>query len=800
MKPNPTGKRLIALFFTLAGLLFLVNPVVRAQAQENVANVNPQDSGDMVPSADDSQNPPTRVARLSYMDGSVSMQPGGAGDWGTAAKNRPVTIGDKLWTDKDSRAELQAGQASIHLGSMTALSFLNLDQNVIQMRLAEGHVNLRVRELRQGETYEIDTPNLAFTVREAGAFRVDVNENGDYTSVTAIRGSGEIAAGGQTYPVNAGERGDVSGTDQNVQYIPGTASEPDALDRWAQERNIKEDQSPSARYVNRDTVGYSDLDDYGTWKDEPEVGNVWVPNDVPPDWAPYSDGNWAYVAPWGWTWVGDEPWGFAPYHYGRWNYFGSYWGWCPGPIYAPPYYGPAFVGFLGGGFGFDVGFGFGFGGGYGWFPLGWGEPFRPWYHCGPGYWNQINVYNTHFNHFNDFHNVNNFRNFNYRYARNNHAVTTASHSAFVNGQRINRSNTHLSANSLRNARVAGGINASPNRSSFFGASNSHGRVATPSSSVQNRSVVARSTPAAAASHMPVRTMNSGSFSANRGGNSPNGNFARGGNNAQGFNNVRPSQQSPNRPPSAGQSQNARPNGSFNNSGSRPNGSFNNNVNGSRSTSSLNNNASRPPASGRAWTAQGNSTDSGRAPQGFGNSNRPATSQATRMNSSNRPPWAGSGGSNAPRNYSSQPGGNRSYTPPAYNNNRPSGSYNSSPNRGYSTPRGYNAPSNRGYSAPRGYNAPSNRNYSAPRSFSNAPSYSAPRGGGSAPRSYSAPRYSGGGFSGGGSRSSGGGGGFHGGGGGGGFHGGGGGGGGFHGGGGGGSHGGGGGSHGGGGHH
>jgi hypothetical protein len=752
MKRNLTGKRLIAMFFTLAGLLFLVTLVTWAQAQENVANVNPQDNSEMVPSADDSQDPPSRVARLSYMDGSVSMQPGGTGDWGTAAKNRPVTIGDKLWTDKDSRAELQAGQASIHVGSMTALSFLNLDQNIIQMRLAEGHVNFRVRELRQGDTYEIDTPNLAFTVREAGAFRVDVNENGDYTTVTVIRGQGEIAAGGQTYPLNAGERGDISGTDQNVKYIPGSASEPDPLDRWAQERNIKEDQSPSARHVSRDTVGYSDLDDYGTWKQEPEVGDVWVPNNVPPDWAPYSDGNWAYVAPWGWTWVGYEPWGFAPYHYGRWNYFGSYWGWCPGPIYAPPYYGPAFVGFLGGGFGFGVGVGFGWGGGYGWFPLGWGEPFRPWYRCGPGYWNHVNVYNTHFNHFNDFHNVNNFRNFNYRYARNTNAVTTASHNAFVNGQAINRSATHLSASTLRNARVTGGVNASPTHASFLGASNSHGRVATPSASVQNRSVVARSAPAAAASHMPVRTMNSSSFSANRGGNSPAGSFGRGGNTAQSFNNGRQSQLSSNRPPAASQPQNAR-----------PNGSFNNNANGSRPSNSLNNNTSRPSASGRSWNAQGNTTDSGRAPQGFGSMNRPATPQTARMNSNDRPPWARGGNSggapSAPRNFSSSNGhaggnsgrptapyngGNRSYTPPSYNNNRSYGNYNSSPNRGYSAPRSYNAPSNRGYSAPRSYSAP--RGYSAP-----------------------APRSSGGGFSGGGSHSSGGGGGFHGGGGGGGSH-------------------------------
>src|SRR5215469_15702826 len=261
---NLTGKRSLAWLLALAGLFFLLTPVTWAQAQENIANMNQDNAGPdagVAPAADDTQDPPTRVARLSYSDGSVSMQPGGSGDWGAAGKNRPVTIGDKLWTDQDSRAELQAGQASIHLGSMTALSFLNLNQNIIQMRMAEGHVNFRVRELRQGDTYEVDTPNLAFTVTEAGAFRVDINENGDYTSVTVIRGKGEIAAAGQTYPLNAGERGDISGTDQNVKFVPGSASEPDALDRWAQERDLKEENSPSARYVNRDTVGYDDLDD-----------------------------------------------------------------------------------------------------------------------------------------------------------------------------------------------------------------------------------------------------------------------------------------------------------------------------------------------------------------------------------------------------------------------------------------------------------------------------------------------------------------------------------------------------------
>src|SRR5207253_6571381 len=154
------------------------------------------------------QDPPARVARLSFVDGSVSFQPGGQGDWGQATRNRPVTIGDKIWSDYDSRAELQVGQASIHLSSNTALSFLNLDDQTTQMRLAEGSINFRIRELREGDVYEIDTPNLSFNATQAGAFRIDVNENGDGTRVTAIRGEGEVTANGQTYTVHAGERGE----------------------------------------------------------------------------------------------------------------------------------------------------------------------------------------------------------------------------------------------------------------------------------------------------------------------------------------------------------------------------------------------------------------------------------------------------------------------------------------------------------------------------------------------------------------------------------------------------------------
>src|SRR5712664_966172 len=485
MKATFAGKSRAVLLMCLSGLFLLIAPKARA------------DEGD----------PPSRVARISYLDGNVSFQPTGTEDWAAAAKNRPVTVGDKLWTDQDSRAELQAGQASLHLGSMTALSFLNLDEGVTQVRIAEGALNFRVREMREGDLYEVDTPNLAFTVKEAGAFRIDVNENGDGTRVTVIRGEGEITAGGRTYEVHAGEQAELNGVDSpefNVERAP----DPDDLDHWAADRDLREEHSKSSRYVSRDVPGYSDLDDYGSWREEPDYGPVWYPRTVEVGWAPYSYGYWNWVGPWGWTWVDYAPWGFAPYHYGRWNYFAGGWGWCPGPYYGYPVYGPAFVGFFGGGFGFGVG----------WFPLGFGEPFYPWFHCRREFVNRINVRNTFIRDTNVFNR--NARNFNFVNAHNVNAVTVANRNAFVNGQAINRGATRLTAASLNGAKVTNSVGLRPTQHSALGSANMRSNVSRPSASIQNRAVIARTAPARGVSQMRVHTVNSASLSSGRTGNAP----------------------------------------------------------------------------------------------------------------------------------------------------------------------------------------------------------------------------------------------------------------------------------------
>jgi hypothetical protein len=758
---NSRGK--LAFLFCLTGLLMLIAPQARADDEE--------------------KDPPTRVARISIVEGSVSMQPGGQGDWGEAVRNRPMTIGDKLWVDKDARAELQAGEATFHLGSMTAFSFLNLDEGITQVRVPEGAVNFRVRELREGDIYEVDTPNVVFNVKEAGDFRVDVNEAGDSSRITVIRGSGEISTEGKTYDVHAGEQAEFNGAENPTYSIvkwPG----PDGLDQWAQQRDLKEDRSDSGNYVSRDMPGYDDLDNNGTWRDEPEYGHVWFPDDVGPDWAPYSDGYWNWVAPWGWTWIGYEPWGFAPYHYGRWAFIGGAWGWCPGPFFGPPVYGPAFVGWLGGGWGF------GFGLGVGWFPLGWGEPFFPWFGCSRNFVTVINVHNTFIRNVN----VLNNRNFNFVNARNVRAVTTTSRTNFMNGARVNRAGQRLTQASLNGARVTNSVGIRPTQHSTLGAANFNARVARPPVGVQGRAVMARTAPSARAGSAPVRTMNGGrELSAGRFGNPQATASARA--NGQVGN--------------SGVHNNMRVNGSFDN---RPGGASAKAGMTARQNEIMQNRppSARPGNNGRVWEAQGNTTDRGHAPQGFGSnrpSNAPPPSSPRTMNDrpqqgagssrpsngpaqnsarlyNNRPPWAGSGGPRGGNN-----GSGRSYEPPQRSNSSPT--YGP---RGYSqqpsySPRTYSSPG-RSYPAPSRSYSPPSRNYGY--SGGGSRSYG---GGGYGPRGYS-----GGGGSrsyggGGGTRSYGGGGGssFHGGGGGGSFHSGGGGG--FHsGGGGGGSHGGGGGGH------
>ena len=243
---------------------------------------------------DDDQDPPSRVARMNYTQGSVTFQPGGEGDWVTAVPNRPLTSGDNLWTDQDSRAEMHVGSTAIRLAPETSMTVLDLDDRTTQLRLSEGTLILRVRHLDDGDLVEVDTPNLAFNLQRTGEYRIDVDSNGDMTNVSVLSGRGEVTGGGYSYTVVAGQSARFSGTDQ-LNYDIAQLPRADDFDNWAFQRDHREDGAESANYVSPEMTGYEDLDDYGHWQYVGGYGTVWVPSSVASDWAPYRNGHWAYI-------------------------------------------------------------------------------------------------------------------------------------------------------------------------------------------------------------------------------------------------------------------------------------------------------------------------------------------------------------------------------------------------------------------------------------------------------------------------------------------------------------------------
>ncbi len=337
-------------------------------------------------------DPPSRVARLAYIGGAVSFSPAGEDEWVRGAVNRPLTSGDRLWADTAARAELQMGDVTIRMGATTSLTLVNLDDRVAQLQLAQGTLNFRVRSLPRDHVVEIDTPNLAYSIRRPGSYRIQVDADGGATMVTVNDGQAEVLGEGRAFVIDRGRSERFYGTGL-AEYESVSAQPPDEFDRWSIDRDRRWEASRSARYVSRELIGYEDLDDNGTWHSVEGYGPVWTPNRVAANWAPYRNGHWAWVEPWGWTWVDDAPWGFAPSHYGRWAHIEGSWGWVPGPLASRPVYAPALVAFVGGD-NFRLSVNLGNVGAVAWFALGPRDVYRPAYAVSRGYFTNVNTSST----------------------------------------------------------------------------------------------------------------------------------------------------------------------------------------------------------------------------------------------------------------------------------------------------------------------------------------------------------------------------------------------------------------------
>jgi hypothetical protein len=332
-------------------------------------------------------DPPSRVARLSEVAGQVWLYSPESNEWLAVDRNRPLTTGDRIATDNGAHAEITLGSTTLRLDQASELEIVRLDDTHYNVRLQGGSVATRFRSPQSLAEFTLDTDEGRFRVQVVGRYRFDRFDQA--SEVTAMQGQAVYEARNTALPVMSGQHAqfwiDSAGVPQYAMLQPAR----DDFAGWNDERDRAEDRVATERYVSPEMTGAEDLDRYGRWEQTPEYGALWIPSAVAVGWAPYSAGHWAWVRPWGWTWVDDAPWGFAPFHYGRWVYRRDTWCWAPGTFVARPVYAPALVAWIGGpGVGVSLSVG---SAPVGWFPLAPREVYVPAYRASPRYVREVNI-------------------------------------------------------------------------------------------------------------------------------------------------------------------------------------------------------------------------------------------------------------------------------------------------------------------------------------------------------------------------------------------------------------------------
>ncbi len=336
--------------------------------------------------AADEPDPPSRAGRLAELNGQVWIYATDSNEWIPATRNRPVTSGDRLSTEADGRAEVRIGSTVLRVAPNTELEIRQLDDERLSLQLHSGSVSARLRTREAADEFDLVTEEGRFRTERSGSYRFDRND--DTSVATAYNGQVTYENDGTALTVQQGQRVEFWKQRGAPQYATGTPQR-DAFSDWAASRDSREERSVSSRYVSPEMTGVEDLDRYGRWEQNAEYGPLWIPVTVAPGWAPYRMGHWAWVRPWGWTWVDDAPWGFAPFHYGRWVYYRNSWGWTPGRYEARPVYAPALVAWVGGPH-VSVSVTVGRPPTVGWFPLGPREVYVPGYRVSPRYVRSVN--------------------------------------------------------------------------------------------------------------------------------------------------------------------------------------------------------------------------------------------------------------------------------------------------------------------------------------------------------------------------------------------------------------------------
>lgn len=329
--------------------------------------------------AQDEADPPGRVGRVAVREGPVWWFDDAQQAWAEAQPNLPLTTGDRVATDPGGRAELRIGSTSVVVDEDSELVFDRLDDAQIRVRVMHGNVALLLRADELAPEIWLGSDEVWLQPLRAGRYRL--GRDGAITEATSWRGELQLADSSRLV-VDTGRRAQLwrEGGQLRVRML---ASVEDAFATRVLTAEQAAATAAATRYVSPETTGYEDLDRYGRWEQHPEYGPVWYPVGVAVDWVPYRDGRWVWVRPWGWTWVDAAPWGFAPFHYGRWMQWRARWVWVPGPYVARPVWAPALVTWIDGP---SIGIGIRIGSAtLSWMPLAPWEPLVLGYRASPHY-------------------------------------------------------------------------------------------------------------------------------------------------------------------------------------------------------------------------------------------------------------------------------------------------------------------------------------------------------------------------------------------------------------------------------
>ena len=346
---------------SLLATIFALPALAQERWAPPAASSEPTEAAVPVPAP---EAPAGRVGRLSFASGTVNVR--SSGKWEDALLNFPLAAQAAVRSGAQSRAEIEIGADTIDLAPDSEIEISKLDDRGIQVTLVRGRIGFSVRRLEDGECVGVAFSHEAFQPLQPGDYDIDA-------------GTRRVAAwAGGTRSV---------GSDRSDAAMQLAA--PDDFVEWCRSRDYDETRLAAPYHVSPYMTGFAELDAAGSWESTAEYGAVWVPSGLLADWAPYRDGHWHWISPWGWTWIDDQPWGFAPSHYGRWALVGEQWVWVPGSFVAHPEYMPAVVAFLGtAGVGLSVADSTS--PGIGWFPLAPGEAYWPSYSRNLAYIRSLN--------------------------------------------------------------------------------------------------------------------------------------------------------------------------------------------------------------------------------------------------------------------------------------------------------------------------------------------------------------------------------------------------------------------------